>query len=333
MRRCSARPAFTLVELLVVIAIIGILVALLLPAIQAAREAARRMQCANNLKQVTLAILNYEDTRKELPFGSSYGRDAQAWTSKERRGNWVVLILSHLEEFAINSQYRFDLLPDQEPNLTLGKTVRIATLICPSDPLASSPFLDQRRQEAGSHNPPSGQGLWYTGSMGPTIPDQYAWAPTDASAPDFTTRYRAVCQGCAFGTLSPGPIAGQDTYKNCALGYKPSPQDLATCAGAICRRHLGIKLKAIPDGLSNTFVAGETLPGHNIWNCSFCDNFPVSSTHIPLNTMEECPSANCAAGTNYWRTSGFKSLHPGGAHLAMCDGSVHFVSQTIDYYA
>src|ERR1700733_14115352 len=148
--------------------------------------------------------------------------------------------------------------------------------------------------------------------MGPTIPDQCAWAPTDTGAPDFTTRYRASCEGCGFGTLTPGASQGQESYKNCALGYKPSPQDLSTCAGAICRRHLGIKYKAIPDGLSNTFIAGETLPGHNIWNCAFCDNFPVSSTHIPLNTMEQCPSTLCAADTNYWRTTGFKSLHPGG---------------------
>jgi prepilin-type processing-associated H-X9-DG protein len=99
-----------------------------------------------------------------------------------------------------------------------------------------------------------------------------------------------------------------------------------------CRRHIGVPLKAATDGLSSTFLAGETLPGHYIWNCIFCDNFPVSSTHIPLNTMEQCPSTLCAADTNYWRTSGFKSMHPGGANFVLSDGSVQFINETIDYY-
>src|SRR4051812_43565636 len=218
--------AFTLVELLVVIAIIGILVALLLPAIQAAREAARRAQCSNNIKQVGLALLNYEDTNKALPFGSSYGRDTQAWTAKEKRGNWVLLMLPFLEEQAINSQWDFTKLPDVAPNVDLAKKVTISTLICPSDPLASTPILDGRRQGAGSHNPGICQGLWYTGSMGPTIPDQCAFAP-----PSTDPNYRVVCQGCGFGTLAPAASPGDESYKNCAVGYKPSPQDPSnTCA-------------------------------------------------------------------------------------------------------
>src|SRR5688572_8007436 len=91
------RRAFTLVELLVVIAIIGILVALLLPAIQAAREAARRAQCQNNLRQVAVGVLNYENSYKELPWGSSYARTA----ASERKGNWVIVILPFLEEGAV----------------------------------------------------------------------------------------------------------------------------------------------------------------------------------------------------------------------------------------
>lgn len=77
-------------------------------------------------------------------------------------------------------------------------------------------------------------------------------------------------------------------------------------------------------------MVGETLPGHWVWNCAFCDNFPVSSTHIPLNTMESDPGPT---SLSYARTSGFKSTHPGGAHMLMVDGSVHFVSENIDYYS
>jgi prepilin-type processing-associated H-X9-DG protein len=304
---------------LVVIAIIGILVALLLPAIQAAREAARRSQCINNLRQVGIAVLNYEKSYKELPWGSTYART----DVKERKGNWVVAILPFLEEAAVADRYDFTIYPDQGVNLQLAANTTIQTLVCPTDQISNQPILDNRRQGGGSHNPTRSLGLWYTGSMGPTIPDTcfYGPAPGEANAEQ---KYRTSCQGCGFGTLNP------DTNGNVARGpcarFHPIT-DTDSCAGVICRRHLGIPLRRIPDGLSNTFLAGETLPGHWVWNCAFCDNFPVSSTHIPINTMESRDTP-----VEYWLISGFKSMHPGGAHMAMCDGSVHFVQEAIDYY-
>src|SRR5438067_9724665 len=95
-RRSVRRLAFTLVELLVVIAIIGVLVALLLPAVQAAREAARRTQCTNHLKQLGVALHNFEGAKKSLPAGSGY-------TRVEPKGNWVVAILPYMEETSICS--------------------------------------------------------------------------------------------------------------------------------------------------------------------------------------------------------------------------------------
>ncbi len=162
--------AFTLVELLVVIAIIGILVALLLPAIQAAREAARRSQCTNNLRQVGIAILNYENTHKELPWGSSYARTDVTGQPPIPKGNWVIPVLPFLEEASLASRYEINRFANQTPNVELANTTIIRTLICPSDELSSQPILDNRRT-AGNGNPPRAQGLWYTGSMGPTIPD------------------------------------------------------------------------------------------------------------------------------------------------------------------
>jgi prepilin-type processing-associated H-X9-DG protein len=92
---------------------------------------------------------------------------------------------------------------------------------------------------------------------------------------------------------------------------------------------LGIPLRQIPDGLSNTFLAGETLPAHWVWNCVFCENFPVSSTHIPINTMENRGNQP----VDHFLTAGFKSMHPGGANMLLCDGSVHYIQESIDYFA
>jgi prepilin-type N-terminal cleavage/methylation domain-containing protein/prepilin-type processing-associated H-X9-DG protein len=316
------RRGFTLVELLVVIAIIGILVALLLPAVQAAREAARRAQCTNNLRQVGVAALNHENTKKILPPGSGYLRT----DPKEFRGTWVVPLLPFIEESGVASQYDAKKYPDEAPNLALAATLVLRAFICPSDELASQPILTLRRQGAGSHNPPTCQGLWYTGSMGATIPDRCDWLPS-ASDPDYNRKVRISCAGGGLGTIN------TDGKGRTPAAPNFNPQDNPNnCFGLICRRHLGIELRKVPDGLSNTFLAGETLPSHYIWNCIFCDNFPVSSTHIPLNNMEQCPSIACAADTLYWRTSGFKSMHPGGANFVMGDGSVQFISETIDYY-
>ncbi len=121
MSRVVHRPAFTLVELLVVIAIIGILVSLLLPAVQAAREAARRMQCSNNLKQIGLALHNYESSHKKFPVGS--------WQS-----NFIsplVAILPHIEQGSNFQHWDFRLSYSHETNRSIAAT-KIGTYLCPS---------------------------------------------------------------------------------------------------------------------------------------------------------------------------------------------------------
>ncbi len=130
-RPTNSRCGFTLVELLVVIAIIGILVALLLPAVQSAREAARRMQCQNNLKQIGLALHNYEVANKSFPPGSYwYGTNYDAY-----RGSILVLLLPHMEQQNLFDQFDYTVRIDDQtfPDTTLLGSTIIPTYVCPSD--------------------------------------------------------------------------------------------------------------------------------------------------------------------------------------------------------
>ena len=140
-RSAEWRSAFTLVELLVVIAIIGILVALLLPAVQKARDAARRVQCQNNIKNLGLALLNYESANRELPPSSVWPFETRPGdrSNVELGPNWVILILPNMEEQAL-----YDSMDLEQPiNSTINEIARsksIPTMICPSDPRSGIAF-------------------------------------------------------------------------------------------------------------------------------------------------------------------------------------------------
>ena len=282
------RSGFTLVELLVVIAIIGILIALLLPAVQSAREAARRMQCSNNLKQIGLALHNYHTTHRSLPYGanfpSGYG------------GTWAAMILSFLEQQNVYDQFDFSKPIGHADNLPAARTV-ISSYICPSDSV-DDPLMGGRIQTPNT-NAAGSMGLWYPTSMGPT---------RDGTSPSVS---------CVFCPDGVGSFCCADTSD-----YGPDG------VGIMDRYSRVVRFSAITDGLSNTLMAGETLPAQCTFNGAYNHNFPINGTTIPLNTFEE----SVDGWNNLWYTAcGFKSRHPGGANFLICDGSVHFLSDTIDY--
>ena len=128
----SATAGFTLVELLVVIAIIGILISLLLPAVQAAREAARRMQCTSNLKQLSLAILNYESTHRVLPAAGIIDSPTSHFESRTgKMFSWAVLILPQLDQATLHDRFDFDVSVLQQPSDPQAEFP--ASMLCPSD--------------------------------------------------------------------------------------------------------------------------------------------------------------------------------------------------------
>ena len=294
--RCAAqdRAAFTLVELLVVIAIIGILIALLLPAVQAAREAARRMQCTNNLKQIGLALHNYHASHDSLPYGSGSccdRRHREAWG-----GIWPAMILPYLEQKPLYDQIDFKVhhqdLPERRASRRSWPPTSARAI-----PPASRP--DARRTRFAPHNPPVAMGLWYPGSLGPTHMDTCAFCPDPTPS-----NANWCCQGHNLGT-QPGD------------GY-----DWGGTVGMFGRYKKAIRFRDMTDGLSNTIMDGETLPKQCSFFSAFALNFNLAPTNIPMNTME---SNETATGTLWWRVCGFKSRHPGGANFVMADGSVHFL--------
>jgi prepilin-type N-terminal cleavage/methylation domain-containing protein/prepilin-type processing-associated H-X9-DG protein len=314
---------FTLIELLVVIAIIGVLVALLLPAVQAARESARRSQCLNNLRQVGLAMQSHADAKKKLPEATSYpmrwggtlplnGGGGPPITA--RGGTWVIHLMPYLELQSLFAQFNLAKSMRDVPNVELVKTT-LPAFICPSD-LEENAILEMRgdsKSNPGAStfigNPDASLGLWYPASIGPTSPDGCSeFCPAGETY---------CCQGCSFGTI------GADAAGNCKSIFEDSS------AGMFSRFPVGYKLSEVTDGLSNTILAGETIPSHSAYNGAFCVNFPVASTTIPLNTLR----SDGGSGTSQlWRAaSGFKSRHPGGANFLMGDASVKFFPEAIDY--
>jgi prepilin-type N-terminal cleavage/methylation domain-containing protein len=320
----ARRPAFTLVELLVVIAIIGILIALLLPAVQAAREAARRTQCANNLKQIGLGFQNYHSTYNKLPYGSRYDQSGAAAPA----GTWILLILPFAEQDALYDKFDLNVHLSHANNAEARKAV-VPMLTCPSDPQARDPILNWRCNCCSS-GPSISHGTWYLGSMGPV-----------SCGP---------CQYCPSTTVSESNYCCKPN--NCgdrpsSVAVEPPERKRVYTPGMFARYEASVIFSDVLDGLSNTIMAGETLPLHSIHNAAFAANYPLAPTNIPINTMKgtgwdgfkvnlnALTSGNYhTVGPNsppYYESHGFKSLHPTGAQFVMGDGSVRFLRQTISY--
>ncbi len=324
MSRKNRSRAFTLVELLVVIAIIGILVALLLPAVQAAREAARRMQCGNNLKQSALALHNYHDTFKVFPpallASGRYNNSAYhaARGGVKNTTGWTMM-LPFYEGGAAHSQYNFGVCSSQSSPyaaVVAGTDLinnglynaRYPTLECPSHPNAGQ-ISD------------SGPGTTAFYSRRTAIRTSYLFSTgvfTDYDS-DYSTKGSDVRRG-AFGNDGAASFA------------------------------------AITDGTSNAIALGEAAGGggkdsktdsnYGPWGLTgthtCCHGRVVSSSTTVVDATTTQVSnyprdwhINAVwGGTDALRRSYawvFNSFHPGGAQFGLCDGSVRFLPETMDY--
>ncbi|MGO8748567.1 MAG: DUF1559 domain-containing protein [Thermoguttaceae bacterium] len=331
-KRSREEAGFTLVELLVVIAIIGILIALLLPAVQAAREAARRSQCTNNMKQLMLACHNYADKNAEsFPYNyASY--DAQFtgdWGTEWNEHSWIVSMLPNLEQGALynqivwNQQYCNDA---GAVNQTLRQTP-ISALICPSD--AQPQLRNNPNQVSGYTTGVSGPGAGtdYCGNLGFCIS---GWKDCP-DAESLVFAYQAPAQ-------YPNMFIDGGTPPNTPWVDITVPSNQGLFPGMFAG--LGsFRLADCTDGTSNTIGAFEDMhwtlatAGTQINRGQYTDDGcwmsglgAIDSGFKPVNFAPT--SANCQSDR---RCQAWSSNHPGGANAAQCDGSVRFFSQTLDH--
>ncbi len=287
----ARRRAFTLVELLVVIAIIGVLVGLLLPAVQAAREAARRMQCSNNLKQLALAAHNYHDVYKSFGVGHHF---KGTYTNTGLAYGWAFGLLPFIEQGNLYNQFdsKWPVMNIANSNNGILAATPLASFSCPSDTkppqrddpvnTPSTPTVIIKNSATSSYQ---GAGGSYTG-----------WQGTGAAVP---ARYNGVYERDTRGTIKIGGLS--DGTSNTILiaearwGMDPAGENRGRIYGA-------------SDNILYTQGSTNAL--------MVCGEYAMNWTAAEGNSQPH-------------RTAG--SFHTGGAQFAFGDGSVHFLSENIDH--
>lgn len=349
----DARRGFTLVELLVVIAIIGILVALLLPAIQAAREAARRTQCTNNIAQLAKAALNYESGKKTFPLGRSvgaipgdqYGRSAIHW-------GLLAYLLPYIEEQAVYSKIIFTQPTNSSQTLDVDsfpdvETSQIPGFLCPSD-------TDRLNSSGAAPDTPCGQDGFgrsnYRGCGGSDVgyyPDQNyppAGNNTDREhnngifLANYPVTMKQVTDGASHTAIFSEMVKGDGTrlavdtasdwFQVSGSYASNNPSTMATNCMALPQ--------PLPTGSQQFHCAGRNWVRGDYATTRYNHVLPPNTRSCAYNSQPPGNSVSAGGSMTASQVNEFgsattaSSRHPGGVVFATSDGATHFVSDTID---
>jgi prepilin-type N-terminal cleavage/methylation domain-containing protein len=315
LRKQAARRAFTLVELLVVIAIIGILVALLLPAVQAAREAARRTECLNRMKQIGLALQNFHDAMKHFPSAVSDQQTAKPQPNWTEMGN-IPYILPYMEEQNLLSQMDLKVSWQEPPNSDLAYETPLIMFRCPSQDAVEVTYTDPKGKTTITEQ--SNLRSHYMAVMGAKYRCPFTLA--------FPWPYRTY-------TMYSAPDNNKPSKSTCGPG---DPQMGGSANNGVIFPASKTRMKDIVDGTSKTFLVGEIswpCGPQRIWcvgGASFTnlDTYVYTAKNVayPLKqAYREEPNTPYSGYPN--NDLSFGSMHPGGCHFTMSDGSVQFVKE------
>ena len=318
MRLRTKRVGFTLVELLVVIAIIGVMVGLLLPAVQAAREAARRMSCSNNMRQLALGLLNYESAYKKFPYavgqsGAILSGTATPGPTRVRNHKGWLLVLPFIEQQAL-----YDLA---DLNLTTGAHVRAGSTSTTAGPLPG---------EVGNPND----------VVVSTVVETFL-CPSDPGPTNYVTTSSLSY------SISPGTTTLQGAFTNYDFSVRRTSSTSAiwTQENPLDRRMFGLdassRIRDVTDGTSNSVMVCETLRncidgvaqtwGYAKWVGHGVDlAYPRGINDRICCAWDAVPNARpiLASRLGQWSITG--SMHPGGAQYAFVDGSVRMISESTE---
>lgn len=333
MGHTSRKSGFTLVELLVVITIIGILIALLLPAVQMAREAARRMQCTNNIKQLALGALGHEEVWKVMPsggWGPCWTGDPDSGAGAKQPGGWIYSVLPYIEQNALHELGRG--APDLAA-LTISVRQRVST------PLSTLHCPTRRPAVLYPHQSPGGQ--QYHTRLGDVV-----W-PSMSGKSDYAANGGTTADNSGDSSQFNGPwdYASGSTWT--AAQWLSSANH--TRDTGIVFTHSAITIADISDGTSNTYLVGEKnmnpdhyTDGTSAWDDQSWDIGEDWDTVRWTGHSDSSPTDSNFVTNNMWffpvpdtpgdetRGLAFGSAHDNGFNMSFCDGSVQFMSYSID---
>ncbi len=310
------RTGFTLVELLVVITIIGILIALLLPAVQAAREAARRMQCANNVKQLALALHGYHQAIGVFPPAMQCDSSETPATTVRMRANWVIAVLPYLEQQGLYDAFDFSVPISNAANREArGQALDVMT--CPTDSASRLPYQGSSTAEGanwarGNYGANCGNGLIYPLGVSDA---------SGASCPGWTDKRTRGVMGvnCAvrIDDITDGT---SNTILLAEMRVGVSQRDRRGCwalGGAASSALVGF-------GIGDSYCPNPTGDeSDDIVGCTYLRNTDPGANALISMGM------SCFGSTNTNDQGAARSMHPGGLQVAMADGSVCFINDFV----